>query len=1116
MPLFTSADLRRQLSAGAVHRGEEYWAYDKVRSFKCSDDGATVTGRVQGNAVKPYSVQIEIKPGRGRQPSIFGNCTCPVAYNCKHVAALLFAVLERDSEPAAELPAQPKKDKTRPALNPSVQVWLSQITGTAERTPATSPPRGERILYLLKLEKRGYGARTVVEPVVARPLANGGYGKEGPWNVGAQRRARFVSDADRDLLSWLEVLRAEQAGIGVAGYPLHGDTGAHVLARLVATGRCHWKSKDNPPLVPGERRTGVPSWQADLKGRQSLTCRTAPAVNAILPVSPPWYVDEADMRCGPLDTGLADGLAAQLFAAPQLAPEDAEPVHTALRALFGADSPALPATYGAGRTERPAPVPVLRLLQASVPVDYAHQWQVGARRLDLPFATLAFDYAGIQVAAGEDGEFRTRLENGGLLRIGRDAAAEQQAIDALSEHGFVPAAELPQLGTLPADLRHAFLLQDERDVDAALIQFSLEGLPALRTAGWRLQVDDVYPYRLAEAADEWFAEIGEDGSGMDWFTLELGITVDGRLVSLLPLLVDWLRRMRLEKRSTQHMAESDTIITRLPDGRLLQIAYARVRAVMSVLVELFDETPLDSDGRLKLERIQAGALAALGGELGAEPIWGGSAQLRDFVEKLRDFRSIHPVQTPKGLRAELRAYQRDGLNWLGFLREYQLGGILADDMGLGKTVQTLAHLQAEKEAGRLDRPALVVAPTSLIPNWRCEAERFTPGLKVLTLHGTARHDDFARIAAHDLILTTYALLPRDAAALGAHEYHAVILDEAQAIKNPKAKATQIAGGLKARQRLCLTGTPVENHLGELWSLFHFLMPGLLGDQRRFARRYRKPIEKDGDADRRRALVRRLAPFMLRRLKEQVAAELPPKTEIVCPVSLEGPQRDLYESIRLTMDRRVQGEIERRGLARSQIVILDALLKLRQTCCDPRLLNLESARKVRQSAKLELLLGMVPELVEEGRRILLFSQFTNMLALIQPELEARALPYVVLTGSTRDRVTPIQRFQSGQCPLFLVSLKAGGTGLNLTAADTVIHYDPWWNPATERQATDRAHRIGQDKKVFVYKLIAQGTVEEKIATLQARKQALADGIYGDQDGGLPALTAEDLKMLLSEP
>jgi len=316
-------------------------------------------------------------------------------------------------------------------------------------------------------------------------------------------------------------------------------------------------------------------------------------------------------------------------------------------------------------------------------------------------------------------------------------------------------------------------------------------------------------------------------------------------------------------------------------------------------------------------------------------------------------------------------------------------------------------------------------------------------------------------------------------------------------------------------RLCLTGTPLENHLGELWSLFDFLEPGLLGTQRQFRRLFRTPIEKHGDSARQEIMQQRVAPFVLRRAKDQVLAELPPKTEIERLVELEPTQRDLYEAIRLAMDRKVRLTIARQGVEHSQIVILDALLKLRQVCCDPRLVKLAAARGVKGSAKLALLMDLLPGMLGEGRRVLLFSQFTSMLALIEEALRAAGIEYVKLTGATRDRAKPIRRFQDGEVPLFLISLRAGGVGLNLTAADTVIHYDPWWNPAVQNQATDRAHRIGQDKKVFVYKLITAGTVEQKIVAMQARKRDLADAIYATARTGAGAhLSGEDLEQLLA--
>ena len=509
-------------------------------------------------------------------------------------------------------------------------------------------------------------------------------------------------------------------------------------------------------------------------------------------------------------------------------------------------------------------------------------------------------------------------------------------------------------------------------------------------------------------------------------------------------------------------------------------------------------------------RLDAARLADL--EDAVDLNWQGGEALRELGRRLSEFERVAPIEAPAHFHAQLRPYQEHGVAWLQFLREYELGGILADDMGLGKTVQALAHILIEKQAGRLDRPALVIAPTSVIPNWKAEAARFAPQLRVHVSHGLKRKGTFDQIAGSDLVLTTYALLSRDKEALLAQEFHLVLLDEAQQIKNAQTLAAKVVSQLRARHRLCLTGTPLENHLGELWSLFHFLMPGLLGDVSAFRRAYRTPIEKHGDELRRHSLVRRIRPFLLRRTKEQVATELPAKTEIVLPVELAGRQRDLYETVRASMHERVREEIAARGLAQSQIVVLDALLKLRQVCCDPRLLKLDSAKRVKESAKLEALLEMLREMLPQGRRVLLFSQFTSMLALIEQELSEESIRYVKLTGDTRDREKPVKAFQAGEVPLFLISLKAGGTGLNLTAADTVIHYDPWWNPAVENQATDRAHRIGQNKPVFVYKLIASGSVEEKIAALQASKAALAASVLGDGTAAGAALTADDIRVL----
>ena len=414
---------------------------------------------------------------------------------------------------------------------------------------------------------------------------------------------------------------------------------------------------------------------------------------------------------------------------------------------------------------------------------------------------------------------------------------------------------------------------------------------------------------------------------------------------------------------------------------------------------------------------------------------------------------------------------------------------------------------------------------------------------MLVLHGKQRAQQFKAIRDAHVVVTSYPLAVRDMAMLAGHDWHYLVLDEAQRIKNSRSQATLTLKALNARHRLCLSGTPLENHLGELWSLMDFVSPGLLGNEAQFREHYRTPIEKRQETAVAENLARRVRPFILRRTKLQVAQDLPEKTETLLRVELEGTQRDLYETVRATMDSKLREAIAKQGLARSQIVVLDALLKLRQVCCDPRLLKLslqapepddvmplaseaadplldvlDAQRPVARhgsahapSAKLELLRDLLPTLVEDGRRILVFSQFTQMLSLIEAELQRLDLGYVKLTGDTVNRGAVVDSFQNGDAPIFLISLKAGGVGLNLTAADTVILYDPWWNPAVEQQAIDRAYRIGQGKPVFVYKLVASGTVEEKMLELQARKAGLADSLLSGV-AGTAALTAQDFDEL----
>jgi len=818
----------------------------------------------------------------------------------------------------------------------------------------------------------------------------------------------------------------------------------------------------SPPLALGPPRHGRLAWRLGHDGRQTIEIGLNDGSAVLLPAASPWYVDPAAHLAGPIALDIARPLVGIALSAPPVTTAQA----TALRTLLERDLPDLvlppPRTDLVEEIRNDPPVPTLTLANRPRRRNYWEIWgKDWEERVDV--ALLAFAYGDTVIGGDDTAREQRKVEDGRIVIRRRDPAAERTAQDRLEAFGL-RAIETFDPGAVDGG-RAPFAFIDGRGDWPG---FVYDAVPQLEREGWRIDVEDGFRHRVVDGGGEWTAEIEENGGW--WFSLDLGIE----------------------------------------DGRHLALPLDRTKAILSTLVELYHPGSLSAEGKLEISAGEGLGLAAV--EAATRLRWLGGERLKTLAERLSHFSGIDRVEPPAGLQTELRPYQRDGLDWLQFLRGYELGGILADDMGLGKTVQALAHILVEKREGRLDRPCLVVCPTSVVPNWLAEAARLAPELKVLSLHGADRAERFGEIGNADVVVTTYALLPRDTEHLVSVAWHIAVLDEAQAIKNANAKTTALVCRLDARHRLCLTGTPVENHLGELWSQFAFLMPGLLGDARRFARVFRTPIEKRQDGERRAVLSGRVKPFLLRRTKALVAAELPPKTEMLRPLELTGQQRDLYETVRLAMHEKVRAEVAKKGLARSHIIVLDALLKLRQVCCDPRLVKLAAARRVTASAKLEHLMEMLPQLIEDGRRILLFSQFTSMLDLIKPALGEAGIEFVELRGNTKDRAGPVARFQRGKVPLFLISLKAGGTGLNLTAADTVIHYDPWWNPAVEDQATDRAHRIGQDKPVFVYKLVAQGTVEERMLELQQRKKALAAGIYEAGGNAATALDTADIERL----
>jgi superfamily II DNA or RNA helicase len=758
----------------------------------------------------------------------------------------------------------------------------------------------------------------------------------------------------------------------------------------------------------------------------------------------------------------------------------------------------LPGVPQPGSPAAPArPTPCLRVFADTLFVD---DGSPRGGELSTAMLRLDFDYQGRRVRVSD--------ERPSSLR---DRDAELQACRVLESLGAVELGQLDDCAVTPgAAIDYVVAL--DGDVHA-LCAFGAYAVPQLRQLGWRIEIDPDYPWQTVGGDAPLYAAALPDDKRPDWFGLELGIEIDGERIDLLPALLDLLDALdtggdlaALARPTRRCLA------VRVDDKRWLPVPPARLRMLAKVLLELYRE-----GDKLRAPAFRAPLLADLCAMLhdAERPVrWVGDTRIRDQAFAIAMGPRRAPVAPPPGLCADLRPYQRDGVAWLQHLREHDAGGVLADDMGLGKTLQTIAHIAIEKHQGRLDRPAMVVTMTSLVGNWQREIARFAPSLRVAVYHGADRADRRATLAAHDVVITTYPLVARDREHLAAIPLHLLVLDEAHAIKNDGAQVAEAVRRLTARHRLCLSGTPIENHLGELWSLFDFLIPGLLGTRDDFATSFREPIEARGDRVRVDALRERVRPYILRRTKDAVATELPAKTHLVRAVELSGPQRDLYESIRVAAHADVRRQIRARGLAGSTIAILDALLKLRQVCCDPRLVAGDAARGVAGSAKLDVLLELAAQQLADGRRILVFSQFARMLGLISEGLLTRGIGHVTLTGSTSDRQKPIDAFQTGRADVFLISLKAGGSGLNLVGADTVIHYDPWWNPAAQAQATDRAHRIGQTRPVFVHDLIIAGSVEERMLGLQRHKRELADAILEPPSGRAGALSERDVDDLLA--
>jgi len=1072
----TKSELKKAFTSTYFTRGQAYFRQGMVLDVDVYAKGrseVSFTSEVEGS-FETYNQDIEIT--QGITLDVTGYCSCPVGYNCKHVVAACLHYQE-------EFIHSPQLTN---APDQASLAWLETFSQSFKNPDAGQAANEKFLVYVLEMDRtKQY---LTVEVWLTNILKRGGLskGKCIRFSDLCYYPPAFAQPVDVEVAR-LVAASNDQYGYYAAKY-IQGKAGFLAITQILATGRCYWGNHQNQHvLLEGKPRELACTWKYDDDGCATINIVIAPEAT-LIKTDPPVYWDESIHEVGLLnDVPYTTPQLEMLMQAPAIpaALIDEFSQRTALSIPERVLAP--PKAIEAMVVEHAEPVPQL-LLQVK---DY--------RGMDCRVARMRFTYAGYALPVFPQNDETKRIYESKLVNIFRNIEKENSLIGVVKALGF-------DGDCMPG--KEEYYLQFNEDnalnEDVLWADFLTNGIPELEEKGWSIEVADDFNMQLHEV-EQWHADIEEKGN--DWFGLSFDIEINQKKQPLLPLITKILEHYDLADLP-------ETLVVNLGAGQYLQIPSNQIKPMLDIVYELYNRESLSADGELEISRFDAGRLVELD-QQNSNLQWCGGEQLRALGKQLKDFDGIQAVEPPQGLQAELRSYQQQGLNWLQFLRSYQLNGVLADDMGLGKTVQTLAHLLLEKEQGRLDQPCLVIAPTSLMGNWRHEAAMFTPELKLLVLQGSERSQYFESIQDYDLVLSTYPLLVRDKEVLLSHEYHMLVLDEAQVVKNPKSKAAKVIRQFKAKHKICLTGTPMENHLGELWALFDFLMPGFLGNAKQFNSLFRKPIENHGDRALQQRLVSRIQPFMLRRAKSEVASELPEKTEITRMVSLGKQQAALYESIRISMEEKVRKTIASKGMARSHITILDALLKLRQVCCDPRILALKQAQKVKESAKLDLLMEMLPKMVEEGRRILVFSQFTKMLALIEDEVKAHHISYTKLTGQTRKRESVIDAFKQGKADVFLISLKAGGVGLNLTEADTVIHYDPWWNPAAENQATDRAHRIGQDKAVFVYKLVVENSVEEKIIAMQEKKKALADAVYqqGNKKEEL-VITSDDMQALFT--
>lgn len=1068
-----------------------------------------ITAQIAGSSFQKYRTTLHFSRF-SNQWSVESHCSCPVGYLCKHTCAL-FSLLADQARKIIESPGGNSPIANLQLDAPTI-AWLQQLEKATKVSTAPTkiePPYSKFLAYCIEISTYDSSQNPIM---VLHP---GSLNKNGTINIEQSiataditRPPKYMQDSDIRLVTIYRQLEYKLRGYH--GVKMHGPGWVELIDGALAENRLYclhggrgYRIQDTKKLEQGPAERIEATWETSRDGVAKPILRFDNPELKLIPIEPPYYLDQANSLIGRVESAVPTAILSIWQSGPSVS---GAKIPSLMEKLGSISQNTLPVPIEFITENRPIqpPSPILKIIRQNTgPIYRPDKLVIGLplfRYGDSPALTPLLPKAA-----------PTHIEVVGSTRTiwPRDAKQEARQLQKLLRSGFISLADIYDDEDLDHTTRLAVTLSDTYPGhDSPWLDF-LESpvAEALRADGWQLEIDPKAGLSVHDAGD-FFTDITADPDhGIDWFRFDMQFELSGQKISLIPIIA----RMIQDGYPPSDSPDLPTTIAvpcANPEEGFIRFPARRLLEIVEQVCHLFHNTG-SPDGPLRVDRLAAAGVADSLSIDSSET----TRALAKLGRGLKNITSLPMAEIPSSVHAELRPYQTDGYRWLQFLAEHGLHGILADDMGLGKTLQTLTHLAAEyqKQPGK---PSLVIAPTSVVPNWADEAEKFTPHLKILTLQGKDRAEKFDEIPSADVVLTSYPLISRDLEIFQKQDWHLIALDEAQNIKNSKALITQNVRSLHSAQRLCISGTPMENHLGELWSLMRFLMPGFLGDEKSFNTQLRKPIERDHSSDAQLALNRRISPLILRRTKDQVATDLPEKTTLIHHVDLTRKQTDLYESVRASMDKRVRDAIAAKGLSKSHIIVLDALLKLRQICCHPQLLKSPIAQKITESAKLDYLTKeLLPTLLDEKRRILLFSQFTSMLALIEAHLESKKIPFLKLTGQTQDRSTLVKQFQTGEIPIFLISLKAGGTGLNLTAADTVIHYDPWWNPAAENQATDRAHRIGQTKPVFVHKLVCRGTIEDRILDLQKHKAALVEALLSEETTKLK-IDAETLSHLLA--